>query len=78
MAHIPGGLRTHERESEDTTAGGFLVLIGNRVRVRRRVGGRGGRFWPRLPSSTRPAGRRNRSDKLKYQWSVVSVSGVYL
>lgn len=71
----PIALEVCVRESEDTTASGFLVLIGNRVREGR---GGGGRFWPRLPSSTSPAGRRNRGDKLKYQWSAVSVSGVYL
>lgn len=77
MAHIPGGLRTRECQSEDTTAGGFLVLIGNECE---REGGGGGSFLAAasIPSPTRPAGRRNRGDELKYQWSVLSVSGVYL
>lgn len=66
----PGGLRTCECESGDTTAGGFLDVIGSRARAQDQC------VWPRLPTPTFAAGRRNGSDKLKYQRS--ALSGVYL
>lgn len=68
----PGGLLKSECESRDTTAGGFLDLISSRARAGDQ------RVWPRFPTPTRPAGKWNSSDKLKYQRSARSVSGVYL